>query len=114
MAAESSTTASCWLTATRATDDAFSSEERPTAQTTPTATTVPSEASASRADSTAERVRRMPSIMPRQSAVCQLQVVPAVLGVGLLVVPGIARALRSVADGGDPVRGDAHVDQVVA
>ena len=51
------------MTAIRATDEAFPSENRPTAQTTPTATAVPSEASASRADSAADRDLRMGGIM---------------------------------------------------
>ena len=42
--------ASCWVTATRATAAVFSSDDRPTAQTTPIAIAVPSDASASRAD----------------------------------------------------------------
>ena len=54
--------ASCWLTATRATAEAFSSENRPTAQTTPTAIAVPSEASASRADSVADRDLRIRAV----------------------------------------------------
>ena len=62
MAEASSMSASCRLTATRATADAFPSEKRPTAQTMPTASAVPSEASASRADSAADRDLRMRAV----------------------------------------------------
>ena len=54
--------ASCRLTATRDTAEAFPSENRPTAQTTPTATAVPSEANASRADSVADRDLRIRAV----------------------------------------------------
>src|SRR5579871_6522131 len=98
--------ASCRLTAMRATVEEFPSENRPTAQTTPTATAVPSEASASRADSVAERDLRI------RASLAHDQIVAAVLGVRVVVVARVLRPLRAVADRPHLAVRDAQVDEV--
>ena len=96
----SSSNASSRLTAARVSRDRLPSDTRPTAHTTPTAATVPSDASASRID------RREPD--PLSSAQLWLshdEVVAAVLGVRLIIVPGVLRVLRAVAHGLDVAGG---------
>ena len=55
IAAASSMSASCWVTASRATLEVCSSEDSPTAHTTPIAVAVPSDAAARRPESPEDR-----------------------------------------------------------